>query len=54
MSDTRFLESPDGSVLTVLHAQHDRVRELLAEFASLLDHARDLFDGARDDDESIG
>ena len=31
MSDSRFLASAESSVVTVLHAQHDRVRELLAE-----------------------
>jgi hemerythrin superfamily protein len=40
MSDTRFLEDPDGSVLTVLHAQHDRVRALLAEVRDAEDPER--------------
>ena len=31
MSDTRFLADAESSVVTVLRAQHDRVRELLAE-----------------------
>jgi hypothetical protein len=41
MSDTRFLASAEDSVLIVLHAQHDRVRELLAEVrAAAGDHER--------------
>jgi Hemerythrin HHE cation binding domain len=40
MSDTRFLASAQGSVLTVLRAQHVRLRELLAEVRGADDHER--------------
>jgi Hemerythrin HHE cation binding domain len=40
MSDNRFLASADGSVLTVLRAQHVRLRELLAEVRGADGHER--------------
>jgi Hemerythrin HHE cation binding domain len=40
MSDTRFLASAEGSVLTVLRAQHVRLRELLAEVRGADDRER--------------
>ena len=40
MSDTRFLASAEGSVLTVLRAQHGRLRELLVEVRGAGGHER--------------